>query len=499
MEESVQGAVELRRENWGYLDVRVQSDAPFLIPERPYIGEEHFVGNLCHFSYEVREDLLHAGKNFGKLTFVTASGSKKLEFFVTASRGGREQTELGRLQHDIRNAQLQLTQLFLDYGLKKIVTGMWARQTIKLLDYLMPLGVHVPLYTLMKAQALLINRQKQEALWLMEDFKRSWGDHKTPIWGYYLYLCTLAEREPSYVERLTHEIEELCQRYPDDMLLFWVTLFVREDYCHVPSRRLRAIEQWTRSHDCISPCFYLEAYQAYARDPYLLGKLEDFEIRVLFWAVKHDAITADLAEQIIHLTAKERRYNRFLYQILQACYEVEHTDEVLQTIISYLIRGQRFHPDYHNWYEAGIDHELRITNLCEAYLLSLDDRKLVEVPKMIQLYFQYSSTIAWEKRAVLYVNIIADKDKKPKIYDKYQPIIEQFAIEQLKACNISDDLAVIYDELITAGQMKEETARLLSHVLFTHKLTCMDERIARAVIWDERLIKPQTRSFVRSI
>ena len=50
------------------------------------------------------------------------------------------------------------------------------------------------MYALMKAQALIVNRQKQEASWIMEDYKRGCRDRETPEWGYYLYLCTLIER-----------------------------------------------------------------------------------------------------------------------------------------------------------------------------------------------------------------------------------------------------------------------------------------------------------------
>ncbi len=72
-------------------------------------------------------------------------------------------------------------------------------------------GTGGEMYALMKAQALIVNRQKQEASWIMEDYKRGCRDRETPEWGYYLYLCTLIEREPSYVDKLTDEIELLLE------------------------------------------------------------------------------------------------------------------------------------------------------------------------------------------------------------------------------------------------------------------------------------------------
>lgn len=43
-------------------------------------------------------------------------------------------------------------------------------------------------------------------------YKRGCRDRETPEWGYYLYLCTLIEREPSYVDKLTDEIELLFKK-----------------------------------------------------------------------------------------------------------------------------------------------------------------------------------------------------------------------------------------------------------------------------------------------
>ena len=86
------------------------------------------------------------------------------------------------------------------------------------------------MHQLMKAQCLIINRQKQEAEWILDDFKREWFDRKSPVWGYYLYIMTLIEREPKYVDRLTKEIEVIFHENPDSVMLFWILSFLQEQY-----------------------------------------------------------------------------------------------------------------------------------------------------------------------------------------------------------------------------------------------------------------------------
>ena len=246
------------------------------------------------------------------------------------------------------------------------------------------------MHRLMKAQCLIINRQRQEAEWILEEFKREWVDRKAPVWGYYLYIMTLMEREPSYVDKLTKEIEIIFRENPDSVMLFWVLTFLQEKYIGNHALKLKDIEYWVMK-GCSSPYLYLEAYYLIWQDPYLLTKLGPFEIRVLRWAVRRRAITKDIAIQIFQIMETCKDFSTVLYQLLCAAYEANPKPEYVGVICSYLIKSQQYDPKYHYWYEKGIELELRITSLYEAYLLSMDERKVDEVPKIIQMYFQYES------------------------------------------------------------------------------------------------------------
>lgn len=85
----------------------------------------------------------------------------------------------------------------------------------------------------------------------------------------------------------------------------------------------------------------------------------------------------------------------------------------------------------------GIEQKIRLTGLYEAYLMSLDAREVGGVPRMIQMYFQYDSTLSYTQKAVLFVNIIAARTKQPEVYQKYQRTMEQFAMAQIEAGHIN--------------------------------------------------------------
>lgn len=485
--ESSRQSIEIKKDEWGYLSIAVSSDAEFLSLSETHITTEDFLGSVCRYQFVVDYEKMHAGWNYGRIRFATVYEAHSIE--VAAHRGPVTERQ-GCARTQIREGLAGLAELYQAYRLKHIVTGVWANETIDILNHLHALDAEEPMYLLMKAQAFLINRQRQEAEWILEDFRREWHDKKAPVWGYYLYIQTLMEREPSYVDRITQEIELIFHENPDSVLLFWVLSFLGEEYYNNSARKLKAIEYWVMK-GAVTPYLYLEAYYLYCQDPYLLTELGDFETRILRWAVRRQALNKDLAAQIFQIVEVNKGYDPIHYQLLVASYEVDPRPEYVGMICSYLIRAQRFDKQYHHWFEMGIELELRITSLYEAYLLSFDERGLAPVPRIIQMYFQYDSSLSYRKMAILYNNIIADKVNNPEIYEKYRRTMGRFAMEQVEQEHMDDNLAVLYEEMLDLGFVNEEIAHHLAHILFTHKLVVFDPRMMRAIIYQRPLREPQ--------
>lgn len=314
VQEQQKEQLEIQKPQWGAVRIRVSSDADFLIPGKQIITENDFIGSTCFYEYYIDADAMHAGKNFGRLCFELPDRS--FLYTVTASCKEREEEREISEHREAGQARTELMQLYIDYRLKRIVTGVWAKSSVELLDHLAILEPEEPMHRLMKAQALLINRQKQEASWILTDYKRECLDRTTPVWGYYLYLCTLMEREESYVDRLAEEIEQIFHHYPDDSMLFWILLFVKDEFYRNNSRRFKAIEQWI-GRGCHSPYLYLEAYYLIWQDPYLLSGLNDFTLKILGWAAKQDAISKDIALQVRNLLPEQREYQKKWYPVLE--------------------------------------------------------------------------------------------------------------------------------------------------------------------------------------
>ena len=479
--------VELKKDNWGYIEIKASCDAAFVRLPKTTIRTEDFIGSTYPLDFYIEADKLHAGKNYARIQL--SSVYETLQIEIMAECGTQQKTALEE-RLEIKECLAGIMELYQAYRLKRIVTGVWANETISILDHLRGLEPEEPMHRLMKAQCLIINRQRQEAEWILEEFKREWVDRKAPVWGYYLYIMTLMEREPSYVDKLTKEIESIFHENPDSVMLFWVLTFLKEKYIGNHALKLKDIEYWVMK-GCSSPYLYLEAYYLIWQDPYLLTKLDAFEVRVLRWAVRRRAITKDIAIQIFQIMETCKEFSPVLYQLLCAAYEANPKPEYVGVICGYLIKSQQYDSKYHHWFEKGIELELRITSLYEAYLLSMDERKVDEVPKIIQMYFQYECGLPYKKMAVLYNNIIASKTKNPEVYQKYCRSMGRFAMDQILAGHMDDNLAVVYDDMLDLGVINTEISKALSYIIFTHKVTVFDKRMVRAIVYQRQMKDPQ--------
>ncbi len=478
----------IKKSNWGYIEINVCSDAEFIRIPQTRITTENFLGSTYPLEYVIDPDAMHGGRNYGRIYIKSAYQTLTISIVADCEPKIEEVMESTRLQ--IKQCKVGIMELYQAYRLKRIVTGVWAKETIDVLNHMHALMPDEKMYVLMKAQVFIINKQRQEAEWILDEFKREWSDYKSPIWGYYLYLMTLMEREPSYVDRVMHEIELIFYDNPDSVLLFWVLSFLQEKYINNNSRKLKDIEYWVLN-GCSSPYLYIEAFYLMWQDPYLISKLGDFDIRILRWAIKHNALTKEIVMQIYQVLDVSGEYNHVIYQMLCNIYKIDERPEYVGIICSYLIKNQKYDGRYHEWFEKGIEAELRITGLYEAYLLSLDDREITSIPKIIQMYFRYESTLSYKKMAVLYNNIIAEKDTNKEVYEKYRKTMGKFAMEQVEQRHMDDNLAVVYKEMLDLGFVNEEIAHCLARIIFTNKLVVFDEKMVRAIIYQRQMKHPQ--------
>lgn len=483
------GCFTITKDNWGYTEIRLRTDCEFIKLSKPVLTLDDFIGKTYLYEYIIDASAMHAGRNFGRIYIDGVYQSFTIDITAGVRDDDGSISDIA-VTKDIKECMVGIMELYTSFRLKRIVTGVWANETISILNHLHALVPDEHMYELMKAQAFIINRQRQEAKWILDDFKHSNPDKKSPIWGYYLYLMTLLEREPSYIDNMTHEVELIFYENPDSVLLFWVLLFLRDQYFDDSAGKLKDIKYWVL-RGCSSPYLYIEAYYLISQDPYLIKELSVFELRILSWAVKKKALTKDLAGAIFEAVDLAGGFDNRVYELLTAAYEICPEAEYVGIICSYLIKGHKNDTCFHKWFELGIENKLRLTGLYESYLLTMDDRQISSVPKIIQMYFSFDNKLPYRKLAVLYNNIIAAKETEPEVYHKYRKAMGRFAMDQAQLRHIDDNLAVLYEDMLELGFINKELSAAFSDIIYTYKLIVFDKRIVRAVIYQNEMKEPQ--------
>lgn len=484
--ENVRGEIEISRSTWGFIDITVSCDADFISVEKEHITGDFFLGSIFNMSYYIHKDKMHAGLNFARISFDYRDIHKEITILATADKEGVSLESEDFIQN---RKVLQAFRLYEDFRLRRVSTSQWCTETLQIIDSFEPEQTNDNFILLLKAFLYVTNNQKQEALWIIQDLKRTIEDKRSREWAFLLYVCTLIEREEDYVDRLTDNIEAIFREHSSDPHIFWFLLFLRKEYIKNPTAKLRDIAQWVEQ-GFDSPLLYIEAYYIFVQDPYLISGFDELTIKVLNWAKKKDAITKDIAIQMIHVLETEKGFNPKALSILDKCYDIYPDNQLLMSIVSYLLKAPYVDESFLKWYGLAIESNLHVSGIFEAYMEAMPSYSVERLPQLLTMFFKYNSNLSYDKKALLYANIILHKDEDYDTYEHYESAIETFALEQLKLGRLDDNLAVCYQRLMELGIFDKEVARLISELSFKRKLAVINSDIRRVFLYQEEFKTP---------
>lgn len=486
-----QECVAITKDGWGFQKLAICTDADFLCAEHAAVTTEEFIGSSYRLNYLMVPEKLHGGKNYGRITI--RSPFQTLVYEVTAVRSTRSETSLKRREQKFIIKSLM--EQYIDFRLHRKSLSEWISGSQAELEKYRNAGGTEPMLELYRAHLSFAAGKTEEACVILTEFEGERGRMARPeVQGYYLYLTTFYNKDREYIDYVEEKLSELFGQDRENWRLQWFLLYLQERLIAHPSEKLDAIRMQF-VYGCRSRIMYLEAYQIIAKCPLLLKKFGEFELSLLRFICREDLLNEEIILQVGDLAGRHKKYSPELYAILKQCYEKNPSEGLIGDICGLLIKGNKVDEESFFWYEKAVKSELRITGLYEYYMNSRKPDLKKSMPQMVKMYFAYNNTLSYRKKALLYANVIENRDDDARAFQSYRPIIEKFMVDQLAAGHINRELALIYRTFLNSSVLTRRMAEHLAGVVFTCEVRCEYPKARYVVVTHRQLEEEQKIAF----
>ena len=486
-------SLKLHRDEWGYLSISIESDAPFLLPEKSQLTDEDFIGSYYQVEYVIHKDVLPKGRQFGEI--VVRSPYQELTYRITASREPKVQ-----LKVDVHEKQQKLSLMrdFLEYSCNRMELKTWSGSSHFLLNQLKESGCDYPEYQMYEAYISHVEGNDEQAEEILGRFQnRQLFKENLELAGVYLYLCNLTGLYKDK-DQAVRRLQSFYMQKEDSFLLFWILLQMAPESIGSTSRIVFMMEeQFERG--CRSPFLYLEAWKYISRDMTLLHRMSGFWAQVFLLAGRKQMLTEELVMRFAYLTGYEKEFNKSMYQAMAMGYDAFPSDDTLEAICRYIMLGNPREPEYFRWFALAVDRGLRLTRLYEYYVETMDTSYQRELPKPLLMYFTYNnSSLGDDKKAFIYASIVGNKFRQPQTYEDYEEHMEKFAIQKAKEGKMNANYAVLYQEFLSDPKTPGR-AELIAEKMFTHRLYCDDPKVRYVIVRHDQLREEESYPCIQGV
>ena len=478
IKENYADTINLERSCLGYAEINVTVEGDFLYNCKSQVKGDDFNGKVAEYEFYINAARLHGGSNHGRLIFETTNETIVYDIVIV-----NEKDEINDYIEEKKN-NIGLIKNYLDFRTGVIDGKKWINEMSKMAQERLEKNEDDLVGILVKAQVAIAENNTEEATSYLDRASKQMAikdKNNVEEYCYYLYLKTLHKNNPNYTNEIKAEIKKYFESGHDTWQLLWLLFYMDERYDENPSLKYTMIKRMF-GEGCFSPVMYFEAANILINQPELLRILNSFEIQVLNFAAKYKIVTKDLAKQTAELMIKDKAYNEGYFNILARFYEQTKEEEVLTCICTMIINGNKLDHSYSKWLTEGIREELRITNLYEYYIYTINTSNYKPLEKSAYKYFSYGTDTLMYNKDYFYANLLTNISMLEDEYLKFRDGVEKYATEQLLKGNNNDHLRLIYSKLITDDFLVGNMQQAMPQVLNTYKITVKNEKIKTVVV-----------------
>lgn len=487
--------LNISRSSWGYVDIDVQVEGDFLYNCKEKISGDDFNGKIAEYQYFINAGRLHGGSNHGRITFRTSNETIIYDIVIVNQKESIEK------YINKKKSNIGLVKNYLNFRTGAIDGRKWMEEMSVMADERLIQNEGDVVGLLAKAQIAIIKEQEEEAnryLNTVSELLSIKEATSVEEYCYYLYLKTLHKNNPNFTDDIKSEIKKYFEGGHDTWQLLWMLFYMDERYDENPSLKYTMIKRMF-NNGCFSPVMYFEAADVINKQPELLRILNKFEVQVLNFAGKYHMVNDELAKQAAEIISKEKDFNVSYLNILSKLYEETENSEVLECICAMIINGNRLEKEYFHWLEEGVKKELKITNLYEYYIYTINTDNYNPLEKSAYKYFSYGTDTLIYNRDYFFANLITNFAVSDDIFLKCRDDMEKYVTEQLLKGNNNTHLRVIYTTVLTDDFIVGDMMDKMPEILHTYQIKVENDNVKSVVVSHKEVENVQTVSIVNHV
>ena len=486
--------VEISKDGWGYTRLNVRCEGEFLFTETKSLCENDFSGNICTLKLFVDTSGCAPGLHPGKI--ILFNSYTELVIPVSLSVGGK--SKIAGMQRSRKALFVRVTDCYIRNLLGSDSGSAFIAEQNRLVDQMLTLDECDITAKLMQAHLLLIQGRESEAEWtcgyasdLLEknEGARAVNSRSYVLDAAYLDYLRIKTGDEKTSKRARRHLEEMTKRFRDDWRVRWLYAKVRYEENSDQGAMWDEMKHICEE-GCNSPVIYAEGTMLLKDDPSLASEPDRFTLQTILFGLKKEVLGEELKENLLYISGRSRTSIPLLLRNLELMYSVSPDNRVLEEICSQLIRSFRRDKESAEWYRKATLEDIKLTNLYENYVMSLDENSFADIPMNVLKYFSMSDTLDAPHTASLYHYVIRHKKELGPLLDVYLPKMESFALDQIGKGIITRHLAALYYDVVSPASLDRNNARIFADMLFSVWLKTTDPKYVKAFVYQKGFRHP---------
>lgn len=480
VDKDVDGEILVVKDSWGMVGIRVSSDRPYVSLDKSFLYVGDFEENQAKVSFHIDAAQIPVGIHKCRIVLENVYQTLEVMIRIHVTRGMNERKK----RREQKKLTAQLVQGHLQYMLNSSLKDTWLHLLQEKKEKLVEMAPEREKLLSGYISYLAQDERGMNAfLHITKEMKAPEnGSDAEDVCDYLssMYVKVKINQADEEKEALLSQIK----KYYESGYRHWRLLVLLERLGYYEGNAEGLMEEldllWDEGY--ASPYMHLFRNLLMLQEPDLLKQLDGKTLGALRFGLKHDLITEDIVIAVSFLSARKKKCTPVLLSLLERCYDMYENKDTLHSICALLIRSEKQGPRYFKWFRLGAQHSLRITELFEYYMYSMEPSQFDEALSSVISYFQYENHLRDSVKTSFYASIVRNREEHPEYFQVYRNVIREFTLNQLYSHRISKELAELYEAFLVKENVKDRVAKELPYVLFSHRIRCTNKNMEMVVV-----------------